>query len=128
MSWCIWITGLPGSGKSTIAKELLKILEMRGVYARHLRMDEIRKSLTPKLEYTEKERDVAYTKLVSIAKNLVEDGVNTIIDATGHKKKWRNLARSQIKDFVEVFVDCPLEVCIERETKRKDNLVTKRMY
>lgn len=126
--WVVWITGLPGSGKTVRGKELLKKLEQQNVKVEYLRMDEIRKILTPERKYTEEERDHAYRALVLIGKFLTENGVNVIIDATGHRKVWRELARELIPNFAEVYVKCPLEICIERESKRKDNLLVSNLY
>ena len=44
---------------------------------------------------------------------------NVVYDATAHKLKWRNFARGRIEDFLEVFIKCPLDTCIKRESKRK---------
>jgi adenylylsulfate kinase len=126
--WALWITGLPGSGKTERAKEVLKKLEQKNVKVQHLRMDEIRKILTPERKYTEEERDHAYRALVLIGKFLTENGINVIIDATGHRRIWRDLARELIPNFAEVYVKCPLETCIERESKRKDNLIVSNLY
>ena len=126
--WAVWITGLPGSGKTVRAKQLLQEMEQKNIRVKYLRMDEIRKILTPEKKYTEEERDHAYRALVLIGKFLTETGVNVIIDATGHRKVWRDLARNLIPNFAEVYIKCPLETCIERESKRKDNLVVSNLY
>lgn len=126
--WAVWITGLPGSGKTERAKEVLRKLGQQNVKVEYLRMDAIRKILTPKRKYTKEERDHAYRALVLIGKFLTEHGVNVIIDATGHRKVWRELARELIPNFAEVYVKCPLETCVERESERKDNLVVSNLY
>jgi len=126
--WAIWLTGLPGSGKTDRAKELLNLLDKNKIKAQHLRMDEVRHILTPEKKYTEEEREYAYRALVLIAKFLTESGVNVIIDATGHRKEWRNMAKELIPNFMEVYVKCPIEVSIERESKRKNNLVMSNLY
>jgi adenylylsulfate kinase len=126
--WAIWLTGLPGCGKTTRAKELLNLLDKSKMKVQHLRMDEIRHIITPEKKYTEEEREYAYRSLVLIAKFLTESGVNVIIDATGHKKEWRNMARGLIPNFMEVYVKCPIEISMERESKRKDNLVMGNLY
>ncbi|MBI4839261.1 MAG: adenylyl-sulfate kinase [Nitrospirae bacterium] len=114
MPWVIWITGLPGSGKSTIAAVLKKKIPDAVI----LRMDELRKIVTPKPSYSDEEREYVYRALVFTAKNLYKLGHNVIIDATGNRKSWRQLARKLIKNFFEVYLKCPLNVCMMRERKR----------
>ncbi|MFH1424148.1 MAG: adenylyl-sulfate kinase [archaeon] len=126
MTFCIWLTGLPGSGKSTIAKKLVNRLENEKVQV--LRMDEFRKILTPNPKYNTEERDVAYRAMVLIGKYLHENGISVIFDATGHKREWRELARKQIPGLKEVYIECPLKVAMQREANRKQNLVTKDLY
>ena len=126
--WAIWLTGLPGCGKTARARELLNLLDKNKINAQHLRMDEIREILTPEKKYTEEERDHAYRSLVLIAKFLTENGVNVIMDATGHRKEWREMARELIPNFMEVYVKCPIEISMERESKRKDNLMMSNLY
>jgi adenylylsulfate kinase len=118
--WCIWITGLPGSGKSTIAHCLSEILEENGIHAQILSSDMLREVLTPRPTYTNEERDMVYGTIVFIAKLLTENGVNVIIDATANRRRYRDKAREEIPYFMETYLRCPLEVCMERESKRKD--------
>lgn len=122
VGWCIWITGLPGSGKSTIAHLLAEKLSSLGVHAQILSSDSLRKVITPNPKYTEDERDVVYGALVYIAKILTENGVNVIIDATGNRRRYREHARREIPLFMEAYVRCPIEICIERESRRGVNL------
>ena len=110
----LWITGLPGSGKSTVADEIKK---------RHpafvlLRMDELRKVITPQPTYSETEREIVYRAMVYLAKKLTESGHDVIIDATGHLRKWRDLARQIIPRYGEIYLQCPIEICIRREQER----------
>jgi len=112
----IWITGLPGSGKSTVADEMKKIHPGFII----LRMDELRKIVTPEPAYSDAERDIVYRALVYLAKTLSEWGHDVIIDATGNLMKWRELARQLIPKFKEVYLRCSLEVCILRERQRAD--------
>jgi len=110
----LWITGLPGSGKSTVADEIKK---------RHpsfvlLRMDELRKVITPQPTYSETEREIVYRAMVYLAKKLTESGHDVIIDATGNMRRWRDLARQLISRYGEVYLTCPIEICIRREQER----------
>ncbi len=128
MAWAVWITGLPGSGKSTIAKNLLKKLKEKDISSKILRLDEIRKQITPRPRYTESERDYVYGEFIDLGLKKVESGENVILDATAYRKKWRDNARRLIENFIEVYVKCDLETCIKREEKRKEGLVIAKMY
>ncbi|MBI3634827.1 MAG: adenylyl-sulfate kinase [Candidatus Rokubacteria bacterium] len=119
MSWAIWITGLPGSGKSWLARAAAEVLEAAGVRVKVLELDEIRKTLTPEPRYSEEERDLVYHALVTMARLLVEQGIPVIIDATAHRRRWRDHARAVIPRFAEVHVTCPLHLCQERERRRR---------
>lgn len=107
---------MPGSGKSTVVSAVKKRLPDAVV----LRMDEIRKIITPEPSYSDSEREHVYRALVYTAKILYELGHRVIIDATGNRRTWRRLAREVIADFAEVYLKCPLGLCMEREKKRTD--------
>lgn len=123
MSYAIWITGLPGSGKSTIAKELAKLTN-----AEILRLDIIRKKLAPKATYSDNERESVYNALAYMGYTLTKDNRDVIFDATDNLNIGRKLARKLIKDFFVVQLKCPLDICIEREEKRKDRAGMKDLY
>jgi adenylylsulfate kinase len=129
MSFCLWLTGLPGSGKSTILKELLGILSASGIEAVTLSLDHIRKVVTPNPKYTDEERSIVYRSLVMMAQLLIkEGGKNVIIDATGNRREFRDLARQLIPDFAEIYIQCPLKTCEEREALRRGQPVEKDLY
>jgi len=115
--WAVWITGLPSSGKSTIAKALRRGLEEQGVSVQILESDKVRRALTPRPSYTEGERETFYSALVYIGELLVNNGVNVIFDATANRRHYREEARRRIERFLEVYVKCPLKVCIARDAK-----------
>ena len=118
MGWAIWITGLPGSGKTTVAQALAARLAAEGRRARILELDAIRRLVTPDPTYSEEERRVLYRALAVMAALLAEAGTNVIVDATAHRRAYRNLARTLIPRFAEVYLRCPLAVCRERERRR----------
>ena len=127
--WCVWITGLPGSGKSVVSAALLKLLAGKGVHAQLLSSDALRRVLTPEPSYSLEERDMVYATLVYVARILTQNGVNVIIDATGNLRRYREEARKQISGFFEVYLKCPLEICMERESKRgKTYMAPKEIY
>ena len=118
MSWAIWITGLPGSGKSLIARAAVERLRADGQRVALLEMDAVRRVITPHPTYSDVERDRVYRALVYVATSLVEAGVPVLVDATAHRRQWRDLARAAIRHFAEVQLECPIEVCREREATR----------
>jgi len=120
VGWCIWITSLPGSGKSMVSRALLEFLNKKGVSVQLLSSDELRKFLTPNPVYSLEERDNVYATIVYITKLLTQNGVNVIIDATGNLRRYRDDARSQLSSFIEVYLDCPLDICMQREAERKE--------
>ncbi len=126
-TFTLWLTGLPGSGKSTIAKELLKLLDKNKISYKYLRLDQFRKKIISSPQYTKKERDFVYKKLADYAFELSKNN-NVIVDATAYKKKYRDYLRDKVKNFIEIYVKCPVELCIERESKRKQGLVMANIY
>jgi adenylylsulfate kinase len=113
----IWITGLPASGKSTIVSALRPRLEALGLTVEVLESDAVRRLLTPQATYSPEERDLFYRALAFTGQRLVDHGVTVVFDATATRQAYRDLARSMISRFVEVAVECPLEVCIQRDRK-----------
>ncbi len=118
MSWAIWVTGPPGSGKTVIAQRAADLLHARGASVRVLELDAIRTGLVPQPEYSEAERELVYRALGYMAARLTEAAVPVIVDATAHRRRWRDLARAAIKRFAEVQLLCPVDVCRERERTR----------
>ncbi len=127
--WAIWITGLPGSGKSVVARRLWIGLSEMGIRSQIISSDALRKILTPKPKYSEEEREMVYSLIAFIAKILTDNGVNVLIDATGNRRRYRDSCRSQISSFLEVYLRCPLEVCMGREESRAESyLAPKDIY
>ncbi|MGZ4865033.1 MAG: adenylyl-sulfate kinase [Halobacteriota archaeon] len=126
MAWAVWITGLPGSGKTTIAREVTSRINERKL--KLLQLDKIRTTVTPHPRYTEEERDIVYSFLAYTAKVLTECGVNVIIDATANRQRYRQLARTLIPCFAEVYITCSLETCMRREAGRDAEFTPKDIY
>lgn len=118
--FAIWLTGLPGSGKSVISDALKNILNNNGIDAYILRMDEVRDYVTPEPKYTDEERQLIYNAFAYMAKLLVDHGVNVIMDATGNLRKYRDLALTMIPNIYITYLKCPLDVAMEREAKRQN--------
>jgi len=116
--WALWFTGLPGCGKSTIARAVHTELLGQGRDVALLVMDERRKAYFPRPAYTEEERKVAYALIAREAAELAAQGQGVILDATGHRLAARQEARALIPRFAEIFVRCPLAEAMRREAMR----------
>ncbi len=116
-AFAVWITGLPASGKSTVARALAAELDGRGIRAAVLESDAVRREIAPNAGYGEAERDAFYATLAYLARALVRHGVPVIVDATANRRAYRDHARAAIPRFLEVHVRCPLAVCQARDPK-----------
>jgi adenylylsulfate kinase len=117
LGFAIWLTGLPSSGKTTLARALARALRDQGISVQVLDSDLLRKKLTPRPTYSQEERDWFYGAIAFLAELLTVNGVNVLIAATANRRAYREVARKRIKHFGEVFVDCPPEVCRQRDSK-----------
>lgn len=117
MSFAVWLTGLSGSGKSAIARELVRLLHERGVEVSVLESDVMRTQLTPFPRYDDADRDFFYGALVDLGVALVLKKRPVLFDATANRRAYRDAARERIERFAEVYVDTPLEVCVARDPK-----------
>jgi len=116
-AFAIWITGLPASGKSTLAASLEAQLVERGVDVAVLESDALREKLSEHPRYDEEERDDFYKQMAYIGALLTQHGVPVIFDATANRRLYRDRARQMIPKFIEVYVDSPLATCITRDPK-----------
>jgi adenylylsulfate kinase len=117
MRFAVWLTGLPASGKSAIARELVAKLHRLGVDAAHLESDVLRTQITPYGGYGDDERDAFYAALAELAIVLVKQGRCVVIDATANRRRYRDRGRDAIRRFAEVLVDTPAHVCAGRDPK-----------
>jgi adenylylsulfate kinase len=115
--FCIWLTGLPSSGKTTIGRAVAERLALRGWYAELLDGDEIRKGLSADLGFDRVSREAHAGRVTFVAKLLARNGSIPIVALISPYRSSRAKARTEIGRFVEVYVDTPLAVCEQRDVK-----------
>lgn len=113
----IWLTGLPGSGKSTLARLIKEHFKKLDVASEILDGDEIRTRLTKDLGYSRTDREENIRRIAYVAKLITRVGGIAITAAISPYRTSREQARSEIPNFIEVYVQCPVEVCIKRDPK-----------
>ena len=114
----VWLTGLPGSGKTTISGQLFPALMRSGIRVEKLDGDIVRKELSPELGYSIKDRELHAKRVVYLCKLLSKNGVASIVSLISPLEKFRDYAREQVGEgFVEVYVKCSIHTCISRDPK-----------
>jgi adenylylsulfate kinase len=113
----VWLTGLSGSGKTTIAKYLEKLLHERGAKVEILDGDIVRTNLSKGLGFSKEDRDTNISRIGFVANLLSRNGVVAITAAISPYRSVRDAVREHTDRFVEVYVDAPLEVCESRDVK-----------
>ena len=113
----MWLTGLPSSGKSTLAARLANALRAAGRPSLLLDGDEVRAALVPAPGYTAAARDAFYATLANLAALLAGQGAIAIVAATANRRSHRERARSLFPRFVEVYLEVPLDECRRRDSK-----------
>jgi len=126
--WAIWFVGLPGCGKTTLAKGVHEYLYAQGLDVVGLQMDKCRKIYFPDPQYTVQEREKAYAMFVNEAAELVKQGKGVLMDGSAYEISMRIYARQRIPRFAEVFVRCGLDEVIERESNRSNGGVVADLY
>lgn len=118
-SVALWLTGLSGAGKSTVAQHLERRLYNEGFFAQVLDGDNIRSGINANLGFEEEDRMENIRRIAEVAKLYLHSGIITINSFISPLRSMRTLARDIIgaSDFVEVFVHAPLSVCEERDVK-----------
>ncbi len=113
----LWFTGLPSSGKSTLARRVEEVLLERGMNVEVLDGDEVRENLSKGLGFSKEDRDTNIRRIGFVAKLLSRNGVVAITAAISPYKDVRDEMRRAIGRFVEVYVECPIDVLKERDVK-----------
>jgi adenylylsulfate kinase len=114
----VWITGLPSSGKSTLAWRVAEGLWAEARETVLLDGDDVRAALVPPPAYDDHARADFYATLANLAALLARQGFVVLVPATAHERAMRAQARAVAPRFLEVYVDTPLRECAERDPKR----------
>jgi len=116
---CIWFTGLSGAGKSTVAKALTSLLLEQGRTVTVLDGDVVRTHLSKGLGFSKEDRDTNILRIGFVASEIVRHGGVAICAAVSPYRATRDAVRARMGEdqFIEVFVDTPLEICEARDTK-----------
>lgn len=113
----IWLTGLPSSGKSTLANLVRNHLQELGLPIEILDGDEVRQRLTKDLGYTRKDREENVSRIAYVAKMITNVGGIAIVALVSPYQESRERAKAEIQNCVEVYLDCPVPICAQRDVK-----------
>jgi adenylylsulfate kinase len=114
----VWFTGLPASGKSTLAERTQKVLRARGTRAVLLDGDAVRPLLAPHSGYGPEDRDAFYFRLAELAGLLARQDLVVLVAATAPLHSHRDAGRAQAPAFAEVYLEVSQEECARRDPKR----------
>ena len=113
----LWFTGLPSSGKSTIARAVFHVLLERGYAVELLDGAEVRESLSRGLGFAKEDREEHIRRMGYVAKLLSRNGVIAICAAVSPYKATRDEVRLNTTNFIEIYVECPVQVAAKRDTE-----------
>jgi adenylylsulfate kinase len=115
----LWLTGLSGSGKSTIAKGLEEALHAEGFFSVVLDGDNVRTGINNNLSFSEDDRRENIRRIAEVAKLFVSNGIVTICSFVSPTEELRTLAKTVVgkNDFLEIFINTPIEECEKRDVK-----------
>ena len=115
--YTIWFTGISGSGKTTIADKLVSVLHERNIPVVLLDGDIVRKTLSHDLGYSKEDRDKHITRVADVCHLITINGIIAIACVLSPTRKIRRYARKLIKNFIEIYIKCPFEICEKRDVK-----------
>ena len=113
----LWLTGMSGAGKSTISDQLMERFREGGAKVELLDGDIVRTNLSQGLGFSREDRDTNIRRIGFVADLLSRNGVIVVVAAISPYRATRDEVRSKIGNFLEVFVDCPVEVLAQRDVK-----------
>jgi adenylylsulfate kinase len=113
----LWLTGLSGAGKSTVAAKLGPALAERGHRVELLDGDEVRTNLCQGLGFSRQDRDTNIARIGYVAGKLAKHGVAVLVAAISPYRQARDLVRAEVDNFVEIHVAAPVSTCAERDVK-----------
>jgi adenylyl-sulfate kinase len=113
----LWFTGMSGAGKSTVSERVLQRLKDAGAKVELLDGDVVRTHLSKGLGFTKEDRDINIRRIGFVCQLLSRNGVIALVAAISPYRAVREEVRSEIENFIEVYVHCPIEVLAERDVK-----------
>jgi len=117
----VWLTGLSGAGKTTVAQSIVNELKTSDVAIELLDGDEVRANLSKGLGFSKEDRDTNIRRIGYVSRLLSRNGVGVIASAISPYREIRDEVRESItsdgSEFIEVYVQCPIEVLVERDVK-----------
>lgn len=115
--YVLWLTGLSGSGKTTISDILIERLCELGKRVQLLDGDEIRQGLSPELGFSKEDRERHNHRVIFLADMLKRHGIVSVIPVIAPYRAVRDAAREKLGRYIEIYVDTPLEECMRRDPK-----------
>ena len=113
----LWLTGMSGAGKSTISDQLMERFRAAGAKVELLDGDVVRTNLSQGLGFSREDRDTNIRRIGFVSELLSRNGVIVVVAAISPYRATREEVKAQIGNFVEVYVDCPIEVLAARDVK-----------
>jgi len=117
MGFTLWFTGLSGAGKTTVSRQVYLEIRRRSQLAELLDGDLIRANFSQELAFTRRDREINVRRIGFVSHLLNKNKVNSVVAAIAPYEEARQGNRALIENYVEVYVNCPLEVCEERDIK-----------
>ncbi len=117
LGFTCWLTGLSGAGKSTLAVEIARALDKLSIPYEHFDGDIIRTNLSQGLGFSREDRDINIARVGFVCSLLNKHGINTVVAMISPYRDAREKLRLSLPNFIEIYVESPLEVCIQRDPK-----------